>query len=204
MNKDSITYTIIFSFIIGFVFVFVLAFVNEGTKEQIEANRNLARQRAVLNAFGIKYDSPEEVFNMFEKNVKTEQKGDVELFSAELDGKRAYAHMFTRTALWGSILGVIAVNGDLSRTLGLEIIEHNETPGLGGRIDEPWFKEQFRNEKISNGKINMNIRSAGGADTDSENSSVDAITGATLTSTYMQTNVNAEIQLINDALEGKS
>ncbi len=31
-----------------------------------------------------------------------------------------------------------------TRILGLAFLRHSETPGLGGRITEDWFLEQFR------------------------------------------------------------
>jgi Na+-transporting NADH:ubiquinone oxidoreductase subunit C len=204
MKVDGTVYTLIFSFVIGFVFVFVLAFVNAGTADQISLNQELAQKRAVLNAFGIEYATPEEVIAIYDEQVETVRKGDEEFYRATVDGEPAIAHRFLRNALWGDVMGVLAVNQDVTRTLGLEIIEHNETPGLGGRIDEPWFKEQFRNEKIENGTITVDIRSAGSGDTDHENATVDAVSGATLTSRYMQDIITAEIELIRTTLEANS
>lgn len=204
MKVDGTVYTLIFSFVIGFVFVFVLAFVNAGTADQISLNQELAQKRAVLNAFGIEYASPEEVISTFDKQVEIFQEEAEEFYRTTVDGKPAIAHRFLRNALWGDVMGVLAVNQDVTRTLGLEIIEHNETPGLGGRIDEPWFKEQFRNEKIENGTITVDIRSAGSGDTDPDNATVDAVSGATLTSRYMQDIITAEIELIRTTLEANS
>ncbi|MBE0618532.1 MAG: FMN-binding protein, partial [Proteobacteria bacterium] len=32
--------------------------------------------------------------------------------------------------------------------LGLSFTKHQETPGLGGRITEPWFRDQFQGKPV--------------------------------------------------------
>ena len=53
----------------------------------------------------------------------------------------------TGAGLWGEIESVVGVEKDLKTLTGLEFIKQNETPGLGGRITESWFKEQFRGKR---------------------------------------------------------
>jgi len=72
-------------------------------------------------------------------------------------------------------------------------MNHSETPGLGGRIDETAFKEQFRGERISSSS-SARIAVVSGQDTGSkDDSKVDAITGATRTSESIQTLLNKAI-----------
>ncbi|MFN2351869.1 MAG: FMN-binding protein, partial [Kiritimatiellia bacterium] len=98
----------------------------------------------------------------------------------------------------GTINGILAVDADVSRTMGLEIISHNETPGLGGRIDEPWFKQQLRGEQIMDGSVE--VAGAGDGDSDYDNGKIDAITGATRTSDSMQVILDRELSAIAGAL----
>ncbi|PIE04937.1 MAG: hypothetical protein CSA76_01630 [Spirochaetales bacterium] len=77
---------------------------------------------------------------------------------------------------------------------GLDIISHSETPGLGGRIEEDWFKQQFRNEKIGTNGITVR-KGEGGSDKDPDNSRVDGVTGASLTSASMEKIINDEIEV---------
>ena len=79
--------------------------------------------------------------------------------------------------------------------VGLDIISHSETPGLGGRIEEDWFKEQFRGELIPPGGVRV-MKGEGGMDLDQGNGMVDGVTGASLTSAAMETIVNDEIDML--------
>ncbi|TVR60697.1 MAG: FMN-binding protein [Spirochaetaceae bacterium] len=180
MKKDGMPYTIIFSFIVCFVFVFVLSFTNEGTRELVEFNQQVARQKAILNAIGIEYESDDQVPDLFERVERIERNGQTFL-RTERDGRTVYATEFAGAGLWGVIEGVLAVDAEVSRTVGLEIISHNETPGLGGRIDEPWYKNQFRDIRIRDD----GFRLPRGVPADPDEGMIDAVTGATRTSESM-------------------
>jgi Na+-transporting NADH:ubiquinone oxidoreductase subunit C len=72
--------------------------------------------------------------------------------------------------------GYAAVDDSGSVLLGMDLPTHSETPGLGGRISEPWFKEQFRNLPLTEaGTDPFVFKPAPGGN-------IDAITGATQTS----------------------
>ncbi len=66
---------------------------------------------------------------------------------------------------------------------GLAVIEHNETPGLGARIDEPWFWQQVTGKT---GGLELVPEGTQPARTDR----LDAITGATVTSTAIRDMLN--------------
>lgn len=53
---------------------------------------------------------------------------------------------------------------------GLEILTHAETPGLGDKIEAPWFKEQFAGKNLNN--ADWRVKKDGG--------DFDQITGATI------------------------
>ncbi|NBF39337.1 MAG: FMN-binding protein [Spirochaetes bacterium] len=198
MNKQSTIYSMVFMFIVAFAFVFLLSLTNEATREMVELNQEVARKRAVLSALGIESLSDEEVLSRFE-DVEQLDRDDTTIFRATVDGETVYAKEFAGSGLWGTIEGVLGVNGEVSRTVGLEIINHNETPGLGGRITEAWFKEQFAGEQIAEAGIAF---TAGDGDTDPANSEVDGITGATRTTESMERIVNSEIDRIDSLLGG--
>ena len=198
MNKQSTIYSMVFMFIVAFAFVFLLSLTNEATREMVELNQEVARKRAVLSALGIESLSDEEVLSRFE-DVEQLDRDDTTIFRATVDGETVYAKEFAGSGLWGTIEGVLGVNGEVSRTVGLEIINHNETPGLGGRITEAWFKEQFAGEQIGGDGIAF---TAGDGDTDHTNSEVDGITGATRTTESMERIVNSEIDRIDSLLGG--
>jgi Na+-transporting NADH:ubiquinone oxidoreductase subunit C len=93
----------------------------------------------------------------------------------------SYAFPLDGQGLWGSIRGYIGVSATFDRLLGMEFVEQNETPGLGGRIDEPWFKEQFAGVPLIPGE---NLVYGSG---------IDAITGATSSS-------NAVLNILNNTI----
>lgn len=65
----------------------------------------------------------------------------------------------------------VALDNDLM-VLKVEVMSHNETPGLGDVIEEPWFKEQFRNKQLDKLEV---IK----GETEDK---IQAITGATISS----------------------
>lgn len=190
MNKEGTIYTVIFVFIVSFVFVLLLSVTNQATVEQVQLNEELARNQAILTAMGIEAQSPEEIQSAFENVLADHDQG---LFATMVDGRTVYAKEFAGAGLWGEISGVIAVNGDISEFVGIEIVNDNETPGLGARINESWFKEQFRGEVIPAGPIEVRILEGDG-DTDRSNGIIDGITGATRTSDSMESIVNSELR----------
>ncbi|MFP4383463.1 MAG: FMN-binding protein [Spirochaetia bacterium] len=198
MKKEGTLYTIIFTFLVSFVFVTLLALTNEGTEPLVERNRELSKQRAVLAAMGIEFQDDEEVRRIYE-NVDRVERDDIILFRTIRDGRTIYAKEFAGNGLWGTINGVLGVDSSVGIITGLEIITHNETPGLGGRIDEPEFKAQFENERITSG--NIEVTPGTGEDPDPDDGVVDAITGATRTSEALESIINNQIRAIEEALE---
>ncbi len=192
MSKDGLIYTIIFSFVVTFAFVFFLALANVGTEDIVEENGRLASARAVLSALDIPYDrgDREGIFTRFNAIEANETEDGLTWYRAEVGGEDYYALRTNGAGLWGNIEVVMGFNEDVDRYVGLEIIEQNETPGLGGRITEDWYKAQFAGQRIPDYVFQgQNLRQAPagtGAATDYNDDEVDAITGATRTSEAMK------------------
>ncbi|POZ89418.1 MULTISPECIES: FMN-binding protein [Petrotoga] len=199
MKREGRVYTIIFTFIISFVFVFVLAVANELTKDTVEKNQELFQIKAILSATGISYQSDEEAFQKYNSIVSTLNNNGSEIYTAQINQENIYATIFSGSGLWGTITGVLAVNEDVSRIVGIDFISQNETPGLGGRIEEDWFKRQFSGLKIIDSEIKI-VTGQNGGDYDYENGQVDAITGATRTSESIEKIVNETISNLKDIL----
>jgi Na+-transporting NADH:ubiquinone oxidoreductase subunit C len=196
-DRDSKVYTVIFTFIVSFAFLVVLSGLNVMTSQQVKKNQELFMIRAVLNAMGIPYTSDDEAIDIFKSKVTMETKDSYNLFSAEVDGEKVYAILFNGSGLWGNISGVLAVNSDVSRIVGIDFISQSETPGLGGRIEESWFKEQFRNEAIVDGKVLVSTTKVPDSKDDGQ---VDAITGATLTSKSIEKIIATYIPILKSLL----
>ena len=55
-----------------------------------------------------------------------------------------YCFPISGSGLWGTINALLAVTPDFKEIINIEIVSQNETPGLGGRITEDWYKKQFQ------------------------------------------------------------
>ncbi|MCF7929014.1 MAG: FMN-binding protein [Spirochaetales bacterium] len=199
MNKQSILYTVVFTFVVGFLFVLLLSLTHERTREMVERNQELSRRRALLSALDISYSSEAEVSEKYNTEIEPFERDQTQLYRYQSDSGTAVAKPFSGSGLWGTIRGYIAVSRDLDRIVGLEIVSQNETPGLGARIDEAWFKNQFRGEKIGQGGIR--VGAGGEGDQDADNAEVDGVTGATRTSDSIETIINSEINKLENLLE---
>lgn len=192
MKKKSIAYPIVFMLILSAVLVFVLAFINKLTTPKIEFNSEIELKSKILYVFDIPVDSenPEEIDKVFNENVEEKDYEDTKYYVYKKgDEVEAYAVPIEGPGLWGTITGYIGVNKDFTETTGIEFIKQEETPGLGGRISEAPYKEQYRGIDIStptDGKYVINKPANGG--------NIDAIAGATQTSTFVTDMINDDLK----------
>jgi Na+-transporting NADH:ubiquinone oxidoreductase subunit C len=94
--------------------------------------------------------------------------------------------------LWSTLYGFVALQGDLATVQGLTFYQHGETPGLGGEVDNPSWKEQWVGKKVweigsdpaDPGRYEQpRVGVAKGSPTgDAQNYMVDGLSGATITS----------------------
>lgn len=189
MKKGHI-YTLAFMVILSAVLVFALAFAYEGFKPSIADNALSRERRAILDAVGeLEGLSEEQVAVAFDKSLKPAQVAGQEAYQYMEGGQiKAYALPFHGAALWGTIDGYLGVNADMTRTKGIVFTDQNETPGLGGRIDEVQYRNQFRDLPIEEGSLLTY-----GVHDDYQ---IDAITGATQTSQAVLRMVNKMIQSV--------
>ena len=202
MNRGGIFYTVLITFVVSFVFIAVLAVANYSVRQKIERNQELVLRRTVLNAMGIATSGTESDYETYEERIEEEEWEDFRLFSTVTDGERVEGILFTGSGLWGTITGVISVDSDFTRVIGLDIADHNETPGLGGRIDEAWFKEQFSGEIIRENRIRFLRGGTGKGDPDHQNSAVDAVTGATRTSQALEAILERYLGKLKESIGG--
>ena len=90
--------------------------------------------------------------------------------------------------------GMAAVTPDAGRVMGLAFYKHSETPGLGGRISEQWFTDQFKGLPLYlpvDGRKVFHLKPVGTSRAAEE---LDAVTGATRTSAAVETFLNREFE----------
>ena len=86
--------------------------------------------------------------------------------------------------LWGILYGFVALDADLGTIRGLTYYEHGETPGLGGEVDNPRWKNRWPGRQVCSPDGNPAIEVVRGrAGTPEEDPyRVDGLAGATMTS----------------------
>lgn len=199
--KNSPWYNLVFMFIITAVLTGILSGIYEFTKPKIETNEAIGLKKAYLSAFGIDYPgegASEDIEKIYDEQIKLEKVNDVDTYIAKDDEGNPFAYGFTFTggALWGEVEGIVVLTPDLKNVIGIEFTEQNETPGLGGRIGEPEYKEQFRGVELNSEGYPLVYN------TSSKAGQVDAITGATLTSNSVLDIVNGRIEEVKKTIGG--
>lgn len=144
--------------IISGICAWVLAYVSEVTKEPIEATKAANEQKAV------KAVMPEGV-------VTVEQSGEV-FVGRDADGEVVgYAAKGCDAGGYGGdIILMVGFAADSSTLVGYRTLEAAETPGLGMKLKDPEFADQFKGRDGGT----LKVRKDGGE--------IEAITSATITS----------------------
>lgn len=188
-KKKRIFYPVVFMVIVTAFFTFLLAFLNEQTYERIDEQRALEFQTSVLYSLDLPIETmtEKEIINFFNNNVEEKTINNRNYYIYSENGSiKGYVFQFIGDGLWGTISGHIALDPNFTKLLGVNFTDHSETPGLGGRIDEIEFKEQFRDISIEDTERIIEYGTASGGN-------VDAISGATSTSTAVRNILNNEI-----------
>ena len=86
--------------------------------------------------------------------------------------------------LWSTLYGFLALNEDLRTVSGITFYQHGETPGLGGEVDNPRWKDIWKGKQAFDAERNVSIQVVKGlvdpSSAGAENK-VDGLSGATIT-----------------------
>lgn len=190
-KQKSFAYPIIFMTVVTVFFVSILSTFSEATKDTIFFNNESELRSKILYIFNVLPESknPKDIEKIFNERVEKRIAGKKNIYVLmEGDKEVSYAVPVEGPGLWGTISGYIGLNADYSKITGIDFIVQSETPGLGGRISEESYKEQFREIDISDvqdGKFIVSSPQSG--------SNVDAIAGATQTSTAVEKLINEDL-----------
>ena len=86
--------------------------------------------------------------------------------------------------LWSTMYGFMALDKDLNTVKGFTYYEHGETPGLGGEVDNPNWKNIWKGKKVFDSDWNVKIEVIKGRVDPSSNNAmyqIDGLSGSTLT-----------------------
>lgn len=177
--RETKIYPVFFMILITVIFVGLLATFYELTIENVHKYRQNQLKKMIVGSFNLPEDNFLESYSNY---ISEHKRNGFVYYEAIKDGQNlGFCLPITGSGLWGSISGLISVDADFKKIINLEIIDQNETPGLGGRITEEWFKNQFSNLPIiENGAI-ANYKLIPENDK-RNNNQVNQITGATSSS----------------------
>ena len=167
-KKDTLLNMFIALFVICVVSGGVLGVVYNATKDPIAAAETAKKTEAIKNVL------PE--FNELKETMVKSAMEDVEIpfylaYDADNNFIGAAVETFTSKGFSGKISLMVGILAD-GTVNNISVLQHAETPGLGSKMTEPSFKDQFNNKNATS--FNFNVKKDGG--------DVDAITAATISS----------------------
>jgi Na+-transporting NADH:ubiquinone oxidoreductase subunit C len=216
--------TVLFMIVIAALYGAGVTGLHMSSTETVKQNKLFLEQRALVELFGlgdIRTLSKAEIARIVETQIdRSETLTDpqtgrqVPLLKAFADSTQsalvAYGFPFSGIGFWTDITGYIAVDATLQKTVGLKVISQAETPGLGARIEEPFFVKPFADgldiSKPEPDKSYLYMGTAGSkADpgTPQYGRTFDAITGATQTSLAMERMLNASVAEFRRAADNR-
>ena len=156
MNRNSNTYTIIYSAVLVIVVGVVLSVVYQALRPKQLENINNDTRRQILAAARIVPAKGEKIDpsqNAFDVNVATESKKDASerllpVYECKTDNGMKYIIPVYGAGLWGPIWGYVAFDDNGDTIYGAYFAHQGETPGLGAEIEKPKFRDQFDGKNI--------------------------------------------------------
>jgi len=212
MNKNSNTYQILYAAVMVLLVGTVLAFIYMALKPKQNENIANDTRKQILSALHIAPPSDGQVKDVYEKYIiqdllvdaqgnvvdsadnvafNVDMKKNVKLAERQLpvmkckldDGSTKYVLPVYGAGLWGPIWGYIAVNDDGNTIYGANFSHEGETPGLGARITEQSFQDEFKDKHLFvDGEFKSVAVLKRGQKTTNGAEQIDALTGATITS----------------------
>ena len=206
LNTNSNVYTFVYMTIVVIIVAVLLALANQALKPRQDANILLDKQKQILGALKIDYTNgdPADIYMALVNDTLVY--GDMEVYVANLNGAVKYILPLSGKGLWGGIGGYLALDEDKNTIYGVNFNHESETPGLGAKVVEMPFREQFEGKHIRNAEgqvVSVAVLKKGNLAEGQEQ--VDAISGATITSsgvsTMLQTNLEEYQEFLNQKEE---
>lgn len=198
--KDKPWFAVVYMFVITAFFSSVVIGLAKFTEEKVEANRQLAFEKAVLQVSGLAEGRPNsQLHEFFLNRIQISKDSDRVLIVINKEGKSiGYVIVLEGKGFWAPIKGVLGLTKDKQTITGIAFFEQNETPGLGGKIMDNEFREQFIGINIDDKGETLEIKPFG---SELGENQVHAITGATQTCARLEQLINESIKICRNAME---
>lgn len=177
-------------FLIATLVTLALAGANELTKDQIAAQKAVDLANAQNEVF-----SDAVSFEDLSKEYVTANTPGIESVYRALDGKNRLLGLVVVSfakGYGGNVRVMSAISLDRS-ILGIAVLSDDETPGLGKKVREAFFKEQFIGRKPG---LLFSLKDEADAN------AIDAVTGATISSSAVTGAVNGALRFAGDVYAG--
>jgi len=200
LNTNSNAYIIIYSAIMVIIVAFLLAFVSQTLKPMQDANVALDTEKQILNSLNLRGLSDEEAHATYEKIVKFNEADKVYECTLE-NGEVKYVLPLKGQGMWGGISCFLAIDSDKNTIYGAYFNHESETAGLGAEIkDNVDWQKKFQGKTIFASdaadaialSVEKNVNNA---------TTVDAVTGATVTSTAVSKMLQEQLTKYMDFLK---
>ena len=167
-KKDTLLNMFVALFVICVVSGGVLGVVYSATKGPIAKAENAKKTEAIKNVL------PE--FNELKETKVKSAMEDIDIpfylaYDADNNFIGAAVETFTNKGFSGNVSLMVGILAD-GTVNNISVLQHAETPGLGSKMTETSFKDQFNNKNAAS--FNFKVKKDGG--------DVDAITAATISS----------------------
>lgn len=208
LNTKNPIYIVIYGAITSLIFTAAIMSLDAASRPTVRQNELVARQRAIVELFDLGNTdemTSDQIISVYEKQVAPVEQNDGVLtdpnsgqsyptLKAVDDGGTliGYAFPVSGTGFWARITGYAALTPDLDEIVGVTFLQHQETPGLGGRLTEAAFRDAFEGMPATVPDDGGPILTVGGGRDPQRN--VDAITGATGTSRAVERFLNQDIR----------
>ena len=200
LNTNSNAYIIIYSTILVLIVAFLLAFVSQTLKPMQDANVALDTEKQILNSLNLRGLSDDEAHATYEKVVKFDEAQNVYVCTLE-NGDVKYVLPLKGQGMWGGISCFLAIDDDKNTVYGAYFNHESETAGLGAEIkDNADWQAKFQGKKIfadeTKEALALSVENAVNNET-----TVDAVTGATVTSTAVSKMLQDQLTKYMDFLK---
>lgn len=200
LNTNSNAYIIIYSAIMVLIVAFLLAFVSQTLKPMQDANVALDTEKQILNSLNLRGLSDEEAHAAYEKIVKFDEAQNVYVCTLE-NGDVKYVLPLKGQGMWGGISAFLAIDSDKNTVYGAYFNHESETAGLGAEIkDNADWQAKFQGKKIFADETKESI-ALSVAKAVNDETTVDAVTGATVTSTAVSKMLHDQLVKYMDFLK---
>ncbi|MDE7402320.1 MAG: NADH:ubiquinone reductase (Na(+)-transporting) subunit C [Muribaculaceae bacterium] len=224
MNKQSNTYTIIYSVVLVLVVGILLSVVYQALRPKQLENISDDTKRQILAAALITPKTGESISELYSQHIEDsyivndkgekiasdvnpfDVKVDLEVkkepaermlpvFVCSTDNGTKYIVPVYGAGLWGPIWGYISFDSNGEDIYGAYFAHQGETPGLGAEIEKPAFQDQFKGKQVyGSDGIFTPVKVVKNGQEPASGAYVHAISGGTITSQGVQKMLDNSLQ----------